>query len=151
MYCAFCQTYRTINFGQNIGIPSHDPVPLNNSERICWARQGLPFSSSCHTTRKSFLQPIQFQDPASTQPGMKLLFGSHVPSLFTLFILLILHTSSGIHILIITKLLSLFKSLKELCNRTVTGDPNLKVHKIENFFDFDFGICVISLLVRSKY
>ncbi len=23
----------------------------------------------------------------------------------------------------------------------------LKVHKIENFFDFDFGICVISLLV----
>jgi hypothetical protein len=27
----------------------------------------------------------------------------------------------------------------------------LKVHKIENFFDSDFGICVISLLVRSKY
>jgi hypothetical protein len=26
----------------------------------------------------------------------------------------------------------------------------LKVHKIENFFDFDFGICVISLLVMSK-
>ncbi len=28
---------------------------------------------------------------------------------------------------------------------------NLKVHKIENFFDSDFGICVISLLVMSKY
>ncbi len=28
---------------------------------------------------------------------------------------------------------------------------NLKVHKIENFFDCDFGICVISLLVMSKY
>jgi hypothetical protein len=82
---------------------------------------------------------------------MKLLFGSHVPSLFTLFILLILHTSSGIHILLIlhtssgtqsllilhakagtvdkreniTKLLSLFKSQEELFNRTVTGDPNL--------------------------
>jgi hypothetical protein len=28
---------------------------------------------------------------------------------------------------------------------------NLKVHKIENFFDSDFGICVISLLVISKY
>ncbi len=27
----------------------------------------------------------------------------------------------------------------------------LKVHKNENFFDFDFGICVISLLVMSKY
>jgi hypothetical protein len=29
--------------------------------------------------------------------------------------------------------------------------PTLKVHKIENFFDSDFGICVISLIVRSKY
>ncbi len=29
--------------------------------------------------------------------------------------------------------------------------PLLKVHKIENFFDSDFGICVISLLVMSKY
>jgi hypothetical protein len=27
----------------------------------------------------------------------------------------------------------------------------LKVHKIENFFDSDFGICLISLLVMSKY
>ncbi len=27
----------------------------------------------------------------------------------------------------------------------------LKVHKIENFFDSDFGICVISFLVISKY
>ncbi len=27
----------------------------------------------------------------------------------------------------------------------------LKVHKIENFFDSDFGICIISLLVMSKY
>jgi hypothetical protein len=26
----------------------------------------------------------------------------------------------------------------------------LKVHKIENFFDFDFEICTISLLVMSK-
>jgi hypothetical protein len=26
----------------------------------------------------------------------------------------------------------------------------LKVHKIENFFDSDFGICVISLLVLHK-
>jgi hypothetical protein len=26
----------------------------------------------------------------------------------------------------------------------------LKVHKIENFFDFDFGICDISLLVMHK-
>ncbi len=28
---------------------------------------------------------------------------------------------------------------------------SLKVHKIENFFDSDFGICVISLLVMAKY
>ncbi len=27
----------------------------------------------------------------------------------------------------------------------------LKVHKIENFFDSDFGICIISLLAMSKY
>jgi hypothetical protein len=27
----------------------------------------------------------------------------------------------------------------------------LKVHKIENFFDSDSGICVISLLGMSKY
>ncbi len=31
-------------------------------------------------------------------------------------------------------------------------DPKaLKVHKIENFFDSDFGICIISLLDMSKY
>jgi hypothetical protein len=30
-------------------------------------------------------------------------------------------------------------------------DFDLKVHKIENFFDSDFGICVISLIVMSKY
>ncbi len=28
---------------------------------------------------------------------------------------------------------------------------DLKVHKIENFFGSNFGICVISLLVMSKY
>ncbi len=28
---------------------------------------------------------------------------------------------------------------------------HLNVHKIENFFDSDFGICIISLLVMSKY
>jgi hypothetical protein len=27
----------------------------------------------------------------------------------------------------------------------------LKVHKIENFFDSDLGICVISLIVMSQY
>ncbi len=32
-------------------------------------------------------------------------------------------------------------------NNTVS----LKVHKIENFFGFDFEICNISLLVMSKY
>ncbi len=31
------------------------------------------------------------------------------------------------------------------------GFFRLKVHKIKNFFDSDFGICVISLLVMSKY
>ncbi len=30
------------------------------------------------------------------------------------------------------------------------GSGRLKVHKIENFFDSDFGICVISLLVMHK-
>ncbi len=30
-------------------------------------------------------------------------------------------------------------------------DTPLKVHKIEIFFGFDFEICIISLLVMSKY
>jgi hypothetical protein len=29
-------------------------------------------------------------------------------------------------------------------------ESSLKVNKIENFFDSDFGICVISLLVMHK-
>ncbi len=36
-----------------------------------------------------------------------------------------------------------------LYGANMTGNP-LKVHKIENFFDSDFGICVISLLVMHK-
>jgi hypothetical protein len=43
MFCAFFRPLELLIFFQNIGIPSHDQVPLNNSERICWARQGLPF------------------------------------------------------------------------------------------------------------
>ncbi len=35
--------------------------------------------------------------------------------------------------------------------RCINIRRNLKVHKIENFFDSDCGICVISLLVMSKY
>ncbi len=30
-------------------------------------------------------------------------------------------------------------------------EPQLKVHKNENFFGFDFEFCTISLLVMSKY
>jgi hypothetical protein len=38
--------------------------------------------------------------------------------------------------------------LKLLRLETITfSDDTLKVHKIKNFFDSDFGICVISLLV----
>jgi hypothetical protein len=33
----------------------------------------------------------------------------------------------------------------------ICADGPLKVHKIENFFDSDFRICIISLLVMSKY
>ncbi len=35
--------------------------------------------------------------------------------------------------------------------KTMAFRKSLKVHKIENFFDSDFGICVISLLVMSEY
>jgi hypothetical protein len=38
-----------------------------------------------------------------------------------------------------------------LAHSEQTNISSLKVHKIENFFDYDFGICVISLLVMSKY
>ncbi len=37
------------------------------------------------------------------------------------------------------------------CGRIFEAEFALKVHKIENFFDSDFGICVISLIVMSKY
>jgi hypothetical protein len=40
-------------------------------------------------------------------------------------------------------------------NTFIMGNPmpesTLKVHKIEIFFGFDFEICIISLLVMSKY
>ncbi len=35
--------------------------------------------------------------------------------------------------------------------RVVWYSSLLKVHKIEIFFGFDFEICIISLLVMSKY
>jgi hypothetical protein len=35
--------------------------------------------------------------------------------------------------------------------RNLKDTNPLKVHKVENFFDSDFGICIISLLVMSKY
>ncbi len=38
-----------------------------------------------------------------------------------------------------------------LTNDKLIDSLALKVHKIENFFDSDFGICVSSLLVMSKY
>jgi hypothetical protein len=40
-----------------------------------------------------------------------------------------------------------FAVVKYLCNKLMM----LKVHKIEIFFGFDFEICIISLLVMSKY
>jgi hypothetical protein len=40
---------------------------------------------------------------------------------------------------------------KNLKSDQMTPSDELKVHKIENFFDSDFGMCVISLLVMSKY
>jgi hypothetical protein len=36
------------------------------------------------------------------------------------------------------------------CLRIQDCASGLKIHKIENFFDSDFGICVISLLVMHK-
>jgi hypothetical protein len=47
-----------------------------------------------------------------------------------------------------------FRSSNTLLNSTeyaITRKEHLKVHKIEIFFGFDFEICIISLLVMSKY
>ncbi len=38
-----------------------------------------------------------------------------------------------------------------LAHILTSGKNSLKVHKIEIFFGFDFEICIISLLVMSKY
>ncbi len=38
----------------------------------------------------------------------------------------------------------------ELFGNAIVPYSGLKVHKIENFFDSDFGICVISLLVMLQ-
>jgi hypothetical protein len=43
----------------------------------------------------------------------------------------------------VVEILSVWRSLGD------TGE-NLKVHKIENFFGFDFEFCPISLLVMHK-
>jgi len=40
---------------------------------------------------------------------------------------------------------------KMISEDDIKGLVSLKVHKIENFFGFDFEICIISLLVMSKY
>ncbi len=49
------------------------------------------------------------------------------------------------------KRLSIFPSpaWMSLTKLSLAGN-NIKVHKIDNFFDSDFGICVISLLVMHK-
>ncbi len=39
---------------------------------------------------------------------------------------------------------------RQECRRAEGGHAGLKVHKIDNFFVSDFGICVISLLVMYK-
>ncbi len=39
----------------------------------------------------------------------------------------------------------------QITNKTANLTSYLKVHKIEIFFGFDFEICIISLLVMSKY
>ncbi len=39
----------------------------------------------------------------------------------------------------------------EILQINIKDSVGLKVHKIENFFASDFGICDISLLVMSKY
>ncbi len=43
------------------------------------------------------------------------------------------------------------KLISEAQLATLALVQTLKVHKIENFFNSDFGICIISLLVMSKY
>jgi hypothetical protein len=52
-----------------------------------------------------------------------------------------------------------FRNFPEICHVEKKNEcdqgrlelMSLKVYKIENFFASDFGICVISLLVMSKY
>jgi hypothetical protein len=45
---------------------------------------------------------------------------------------------------------SAHKALSE-AERRVEGDRQLKVHKNENFFGFDFEFCTVSLLIMLKY
>ncbi len=58
----------------------------------------------------------------------------------------------------ISSALALFQiEIKTISYASISRPPTydnflrLKVHKIENFFDSDFGICVISLIDMSKY
>ncbi len=44
-----------------------------------------------------------------------------------------------------------FRMKFEIVNDMENGSNELKVHKNENFFCFDFEFCTISVLVMSKY
>ncbi len=62
------------------------------------------------------------------------------------------YLTTQVHLIFETGLcikISFFKDLQHSKKKPVK--LYLKVHKIENFFDSDFGICVFSLLVMSKY
>jgi hypothetical protein len=47
--------------------------------------------------------------------------------------------------------LLLIPRLHRLLQGQGVSNLSLKVHKIEIFFGFDFEICIISLIVMSKY
>jgi hypothetical protein len=49
------------------------------------------------------------------------------------------------------KSLSILSGPFQIFSQICRDIRKLKVHKIENFFDSDFGICAFSLLVMSKY
>ncbi len=65
----------------------------------------------------------------------------------------------GSHVRVTCSAQYFFSWFTSLCYRRKVGSVaaglatggHLKVHKIEIFFGFDFEICIISLLVMSKY
>ncbi len=78
--------------------------------------------------------------------------GLHVKKICVKELISYVYMFNFLRIFYINNVIRRFLIAQKICSSFFPSLSNiiLKVHKIENFFDSDFGICVISLLVMHK-